>query len=103
VYSYEPVPPVLNDQQKKHILGAQGNLWTEYITNPRKVEYMIFPRLSALSEVVWTPAASKNWNDFEKRLATQFKRYDLWGVDYSRALFTDMRVKVDPKKKIASK
>jgi hexosaminidase len=103
VYSYEPVPPVLNDKQKKRILGAQGNLWTEYITNPRKVEYMIFPRVSALSEVLWTPAAAKNWNDFEKRLKVQFKRYDLWGVNYSRALFTDMRVKFDPKKKIASK
>jgi hexosaminidase len=64
---------------------------------------MIFPRLSALSEVLWTPAASKNWNDFEKGLGVQFKRYDLWGVNSSRALFTDMRVKVDPKKKIASK
>jgi hexosaminidase len=103
VYSYEPVPPVLNEQQKKHVLGAQGNVWTEYMASPRKVEYMIFPRLSALSEVLWTPAASKNWNDFEKRLGVQFKRYDLWGVNYSRALFTDMRVKVDPKKKIASK
>ena len=89
-------------QQKKHVLGAQGNVWTEYMKNPRKVEYMIFPRLSALSEVLWTPAAAKNWNDFEKRLGVQFKRYDLWKVNYSRALFTDLRVKVDPKKKIAS-
>jgi hexosaminidase len=103
VYSYEPVPPVLNAQQKKHVLGAQGNVWTEYMTNPRKVEYMIFPRLSALSEVLWTPAALKNWDDFEKRLKIQFKRYDLWGVNYSRALFTDPRIKLDPKKKIASK
>lgn len=103
VYSYEPVPRELNAQQKKHVLGAQGNLWTEYITNPGKVEYMIFPRLSALSEVLWTPATSKNWSDFEKRLAVQFKRYDLWKVHYSRALFTDLRVKMDPKKKIASK
>lgn len=103
VYSYEPVPRELNNEQKKHVLGAQGNLWTEYITNPGKVEYMIFPRLTALSEVLWTPAALKNWSDFEKRLNVQFKRYDLWNVHYSRALFTDMRVKMDPKKKIASK
>lgn len=102
VYSYEPVPLVLNEQQKKHVLGAQGNVWTEYMTNPGKVEYMIFPRLSALSEVLWTPAAAKNWNDFEKRLKVQFKRYDLWKVSYSRALFTDLRVKLDPKKKIAA-
>lgn len=103
VYSYEPVPTVLNEKQKKHILGAQGNVWTEYMKNPRKVEYMIFPRLSALSEVLWTPSASRRWNEFEKRLAVQFKRYDLWGVNYSKALFTDLRIKIDPKKKIASK
>lgn len=103
VYSYEPVPTVLNDQQKKKILGAQGNVWTEYMQNPRKVEYMIFPRLSALSEVLWSPAKSRNWADFEKRLLVQFKRYDLWGANYSKAYFTDMRLKLDPAKKIARK
>ena len=103
VYSYEPVPRVLNEKQRKHILGAQGNVWTEYMKNSRKVEYMIFPRLSALSEVLWSPSEGRSWNEFEKRLAVQFKRYDIWGVNYSRALFTDLRIKVDPKKKIASK
>jgi len=103
VYSYEPVPGVLSVKQKKHVLGAQGNVWTEYMKSPRKVEYMLFPRLSALSEVLWSPPASRSWNEFEKRLAVQFKRYDLWGVNYSRALFTDLRVKFDPKTKIASK
>lgn len=102
VYSYEPVPRVLNEKQREHILGAQGNVWTEYMKNSRKVEYMIFPRLSALSEVLWSPSEGRSWNDFEKRLAVQFKRYDLWGVNYSKALFTDLRIKVDPKKKIAS-
>jgi hexosaminidase len=103
IYSYEPFPSVLSANQKKHIIGAQANVWTEYMSNPRKVEYMIFPRLTALSEVLWSPAASKNWNDFEKRLTAQFKRYDLWKVGYSKAVYTDMRVKLDPKKKIASK
>jgi hexosaminidase len=103
VYSYEPVPKVLNDKQKKRVLGAQGNVWTEYMKSPRKVEYMIFPRLAALSEVLWSPAAARNWNDFEKRVAVQIKRYDLWGANYSKALYTDLRVKVDPKKKIANK
>lgn len=102
VYSYEPVPPVLDETQKQHILGAQANVWTEYMKNPRKVEYMIFPRLSALSEVLWSSSAGRSWDEFEKRLAIQFKRYDLWKVNYSRALFTDMRIRVDPKKRIAS-
>ncbi len=103
VYSYEPVPKALKANEKKHILGAQANIWTEYMENPRKVEYMLFPRLTALSEVLWSPANGRSWNEFEKRLAIQFKRYDLWGVNYSRAVYTDMRIKVDPKKRIASK
>jgi len=57
------------------------------MTNPRKVEYMIFPRLSALSEVLWTSKEKKNWGDFEKRLQVQFKRYDLWKANYSRAYY----------------
>lgn len=85
VYGYEPVPKELSAEQAKHILGAQANLWTEYIANPKKVEYMIFPRLSALSEVLWSPAGKRNWTDFEKRLQQQFKRYDLWKADYSKA------------------
>jgi hexosaminidase len=89
VYGYEPVPQVLNDAQKKRILGGQANVWTEYMANPRKVEYMIFPRVAALSEVLWSPAKSRNWDDFKTRLAVQLKRYDLWGTNYSRAYQTE--------------
>jgi hexosaminidase len=85
VYNYEPVPKELNAQQAKYVLGAQGNLWTEYITNPAKVEYMLFPRMSALSEVVWSPKKDRDWNDFKKRMTDQFKRYDLWKVNYCKA------------------
>ena len=87
VYNYEPVPEELYQQDSKYILGAQGNLWTEYISNPRKVEYMLFPRMSALSEVLWSKKEDRNWDDFKKRMATQFKRYDLWNVNYSKAHF----------------
>jgi hexosaminidase len=93
-YSYEPVPASLNAEQAKHILGAQGNLWTEYITNPRKVEYMIFPRMSALSEVLWSPKEKRNWEDFEKRLPGHFKRYDFWKANYSRAYF-DIKSRIE--------
>jgi hexosaminidase len=85
VYSYEPVPKELSPQEGKHVLGAQGNLWTEYITNPSKVEYMIFPRVSALSEVLWSPALNRKWPEFEQRLNQQVKRYGLWKARYSRA------------------
>lgn len=87
VYSYEPVPMELDSSKAKFIEGAQANLWTEYVKNPRKVEYMVFPRMSALSEVLWSPKEKRDWNDFEKRLQTQFKRYDLWKANYSKAYF----------------
>jgi hexosaminidase len=87
VYAYEPVPKELNKDDAKYIMGAQANLWTEYIKYPGKAEYMIFPRLSALSEVLWSPKEKKNWKDFEKRLQLQFKRYDLWKANYSREYF----------------
>jgi hexosaminidase len=53
--------------------------------NPRKVEYMIFPRMSALSEVLWTPKDKKNWADFERRMSAQFQRYSLWDINYNKA------------------
>ena len=95
VYSYEPIPKELNAEQAKYVLGAQANVWTEYMKSPSKVEYMIFPRMAALSEVLWTAPEKKNWEDFEKRLQTQFKRYDLWGADYSNAYY-EINSKVEP-------
>ena len=85
VYNYEPVPAVLTAQQGKHILGAQGNVWTEYMSNTAKLEYMVFPRMSALSEVLWSPKEISNYAGFEKRLPSIMKRYDFWGAIYSKA------------------
>ena len=85
VYSYEPVPKELTAEESTYILGAQANLWTEYIVSPSKVEYMIFPRMTALSEVLWSRKDKRNWNEFEGRLKKQFGRYDLWKVQYSKA------------------
>jgi hexosaminidase len=87
VYSYEPIPPVIDATQAKYILGGQANLWTEYTANPQKIEYMIFPRLTALSEVLWSPKEKKDYSDFGKRLEFQFKRYELWKVAYSKAYY----------------
>ncbi|OAZ05106.1 beta-N-acetylhexosaminidase [Flavobacterium succinicans] len=82
VYGYEPIPKELNEQQAKYVLGAQGNVWTEYMANPSKVEYMIFPRLSALSEVLWSDKETKNWNDFQRKIETMKKRYTIWNANY---------------------
>lgn len=95
VYNYDPVPASLSENEAKHILGAQGNLWTEYITNPSKVEYMIFPRMIALSEVVWSPKEKKNWNDFERRLPGIFESLDKQKINYSKAYY-DLKTTVLP-------
>ncbi|MBN8663496.1 MAG: beta-N-acetylhexosaminidase [Chitinophagales bacterium] len=87
VYSYEPVPKELTGDKAKYVLGAQANVWTEYMKNTNKIEYMIFPRLSALSEVLWSPKEQRNWSSFEKRLGTQQKRYQLWGSNYNKVYF----------------
>ncbi len=95
VYAYEPIPAALNAEQGKHVMGAQANLWTEYIDNGPKAEYMIFPRMTALSEVLWSPAKKRNWDYFQQKLLTQFKRYELWNAHYSKAFF-DLRSVIEP-------
>ena len=95
VYAYEPIPKELTTEEGNYILGAQANLWTEYIENNRKVEYMVFPRMAALSEVIWSSKENRNWESFEKRLMTQFKRYEKWGADYSKAYF-DLKASIEP-------
>jgi hexosaminidase len=68
VYGFEPVPPELAVADQKHILGAQGNVWTEYIAGPLHLDYMAWPRGIALAEVVWTAKEKRNFNDFATRL-----------------------------------
>ena len=82
VYSYEPVPKELNAEQANYVLGAQGNLWTEYVANPSKAEYQLFPRLSALSEVLWSTKENKNWPAFQDKMKSQYARYKIWGANY---------------------
>ena len=87
VYSYEPVPADLTAQQSKYIIGAQANVWTQYMKTPEYVEYMVFPRAAAMAEVVWSPKASKDYAWFRKRLLEQVKRYDALGIRYCKAEF----------------
>ncbi|MCX6251042.1 MAG: family 20 glycosylhydrolase [Bacteroidetes bacterium] len=87
VYSYDPTPGELTASQAKYILGAQGNLWTEYIPTNSQAEYMILPRMIALAEVVWTPKKGRNWNDFRHRLNGQFKKLDWMKAKYSKGSF----------------
>src|SRR5262249_50369910 len=82
VYAYEPIPVVLTPEQATHVIGAQGNLWTEYIPTPTRAEYMLLPRMLALAEVVWSPRESRNWRGFIARLPAQLARLDVMGVKY---------------------
>lgn len=87
VYGYNPVPAALNENQSKHILGAQANVWTEYIGNFSKLQYTIFPRIAAISEVLWTQKENKGWDDFEKRLPVLFNRLEKKDIHYSKAYY----------------
>jgi len=82
VYSYNPIPAGLTQKQAKHILGAQGQVWTEYIPTPKKAEYMAFPRACALSEVLWTPMEKKDYKNFIDRLHIHLKRLNILDVNY---------------------
>ena len=86
VYSYEPTPSELTKDEEKYILGAQANVWTEYIPTTEQVEYMALPRMCALAEVVWTPKEKKNWLDFQKRMMTHLKRLDALDVNYAKVM-----------------
>lgn len=86
VYSFEPMPADLEPQYQPHILGAQANCWTEYMPSLKHVEYMVFPRLCALSEVVWSPKESRNWDDFTGRLKTDLRRLDEMGLNYRHGM-----------------
>ena len=88
VYQYEPVPATLTDVEAKHIMGAQGCAWTEYMEGPDEVEYMVFPRISALAEIVWSPKEEKNWKDFTTRMIKQYQRYDQRGINYAKVPVT---------------
>ena len=82
VYAFEPVPDSLTPEQAKHILGAQGNVWTEYMKTPSNVEYKAFPRMLALSEVVWSPKEARSWPSFYARLPFALRVLDRLKVNY---------------------
>ncbi|HEU4469546.1 MAG TPA: beta-N-acetylhexosaminidase [Flavisolibacter sp.] len=83
VYRFDPVPASLKPSEASAILGAQANVWTEYMAYPSKVDYMIFPRMTALSEALWTPADKKDYDDFLERInRNMIPRYRLWNSSY---------------------
>jgi hexosaminidase len=82
VYGFEPVPSELSSDEARHVLGAQGNVWTEYMKTAEHVEYMVFPRMLALAEVVWSPTDARDWDSFVRRLPPQLHWLDALDVNY---------------------
>jgi len=89
VYAYEPVPEdSLTKEQQKYILGTQSNVWSEYLIKPEIVEYMVYPRASAFSEVAWSQKKSRNWNDFAERLPNHLQRLGYLNVNYAKSFYS---------------
>lgn len=88
VYNYNPTPNALNKEKAQYVMGAQGNVWTEYILNDKQVEYMAVPRLIALSEVLWTEPENKNFAQFEMRLKKNCAILDKMNVNYAKHFLT---------------
>jgi hexosaminidase len=84
VYDYEPIPAELTVDEASHIIGAQAQIWTEYLKTPADVQYMLLPRLFALSEIDWTSKEQKNWYDFRNRLDNSIQRLAIMGLNYSQ-------------------
>ncbi len=82
IHQWEPVPDSYTEEEEAQVLGLQANLWTEFITTNDYYEYMIFPRLSALAEIAWSPKGNKDLDDFKKRLEVQCRRYEAMHINY---------------------
>lgn len=87
VYAFEPVPEALKAEEQSYIMGAQANVWTEYMLDEKHVEYMVLPRMAALAEVVWTPKEQRNETDFLIRIQKHFQLLDLLGYNYAKSLY----------------
>jgi hexosaminidase len=85
VYAYEPLPASMPPELAQHVLGSQAQLWTEYMQGPREVEYMAWPRLLAMAEVLWTPKPLKDYGKFQQRLPSSLQRLDVQDVNYRTA------------------
>jgi len=82
VYSIDIMPPEIAEDKRHHIIGAQSNLWTEYIGDEKHAEYMAFPRLAALAEAIWTPRAQLDFDSFSQRMSAHYARYDAMELNY---------------------
>jgi len=84
VYGFEPIPEDISAEKTKHVLGVQGQLWGEFISNTPHLEYMAYPRAAALAEIGWSPKTSRNYENFLERLGRHLNRFDIAGINYRK-------------------
>jgi hexosaminidase len=87
VYRFEPMPASLPARERHHVLGLQGNVWTEHIRTEDRVGWMTFPRAAAVAELGWSQPERRDWSDFQRRLAAMPTRYDALEMSYARSAF----------------
>jgi hexosaminidase len=87
VYRFEPMPDALSPEARKHVIGIQGNVWTEHIRTEERVGWMTFPRAAAVAELGWSQPARRDWNDFRARVAALPARYVALGMTYAKSAF----------------
>lgn len=100
VYDYEPVPDDLEKKYKDLVIGVQANVWTEYMANPDRVEYMTIPRMAALSEIAWQLPGTKDWDNFKIKMDGMLDRYRVKNINYATSAFRpDIRFELDRESK----
>ncbi|PCI06527.1 MAG: beta-N-acetylhexosaminidase [Flavobacteriaceae bacterium] len=87
VYEFDPIVEGMTSEEESHVLGGQANLWSEYIPTESHSQYMIYPRLAAMSEALWSPKDARDWDDFSQRLMPLLKRYEFMGINYAKSAF----------------
>lgn len=95
VYSYDPMPAELDEDEQRYILGVQGNLWSEYLTTPDYMEYMAYPRFFAVGEIGWTNQGLRDFENFLTRFRKQAERYDIIGINYFKGEYYDTRKRAE--------
>ena len=95
VYAFDPTPGELNPGEAGHILGVQGNLWTEYVPTNEHAEYMTFPRIAAVAEAGWTARENRDWADFKNRMTGQMENYEWAGINYAKSAY-EVRAFAEP-------
>ena len=100
VYQFDPVVETMSKKEASYVLGGQANLWAEYIPTEEHSQYMLYPRLAALAETVWSPKKRRDWDSFSERIISMFKRYESLGINFAKSVYlvtADTKMNIEEK------